>query len=731
MKKSFLILMAFLPLTLFAKNEAIKIETKNTSMVLSVNQDNFGTKRVYLNYFGKRLENIDELFLGSNSNPEKAYPEFGLYCDFEPAIRATHSDGNMSLDLQFQNYKQEKVDNNISLTTVYLKDKHYPFYVNLIYKTYFNEDVVEVSSQIYHEENRPVMLYSFASAYLSCLANEYWITHLHGAWGDECNIVENQLKRGMYSLDSKNGVQATQSVNPSFMISLNGKSNEETGEVIGGTLACMGNFKINFEIDNSKKLKIAAGISPFASEYTLSKGEKFTTPALALTYSHNGKGQISRNFHNYGRKFKLRDGDKERLILLNSWEGVYFNTQEDKMVQMINDFADLGGELFVMDDGWFGNEIERNDDSSTLGDWDVNKKKLPHGIDYLIDACEKRNMKFGIWVEPEMTNYKTSKFYNEHPDWVISQNFRDTIKGRGKTQLVLDLCNPKVQDFVYNVIHNLLVKHPRIAYVKWDSNMSFVNWGSPYLPKNKQSLLNIEFNRGLQNVLERLLVSHPNVTIQDCSSGGGRLSYGYLPYFHEFWTSDNTDAQTRMNIQWGTSMFFPAIGMAAHVGASPSPMTRRIIPIKFRFDIAMTGRLGVELQPSHMTAEELSFSKKGVETYKSIRPVIQFGDLYRILSPYDNYNSTSLAYVTSDKKRAVFFAYHVNYYCSDNLPNFKIKGLDPNKKYQVKEINMMADKSCFGANNKVFSGDFLMNNGLKLDIAQQYGSVVLELNESN
>ena len=328
-------------------------------------------------------------------------------------------------------------------------------------------------------------------------------------------------------------------------------------------------------------------------------------------------------------RWNLR-GKKANDILLNSWEGVYFNTRQDNMSAMIKDFSALGGELFVMDDGWFGDKYPRNDGSTSLGDWATAKSKLPQGIDGLIKESDTNKIKFGIWIEPEMINSK-SELFEKHPEWVIQLPNRETVKGRGKTQMTLDLSNPKVQDFVFKVVDDLMTNYPQIAYIKWDANHYLSNYGSTYLPANKQSHLYIEYHRGFESVLKRIRSKYPNVVMQSCASGGGRVTYGHLKYFDEFWTSDNTDAYQRIFIQNGISHFYPVKGMASHVSASKNHQTGRVIPLKFRFDVAMSGRLGMEMVPADFNEEEKKFAIKAIANYKLIRDIVQFGELQRFV----------------------------------------------------------------------------------------------------
>ena len=408
----------------------------------------------------------------------------------------------------------------------------------------------------------------------------------------------------------------------------------------------------------------------------------------------------------------LNNGDQDRMILLNSWEGVYFDINQERMDQMMADIADMGGELFVMDDGWFGTKYKRNKDNAALGDWDVDTTKLPGGIEGLIASAKKHGIKFGIWLEPEMTNTQ-SVLYEKHPDWVLRSMNRDLKPGRGGTQLVLDLCNPRVQDFVFDVVDRLMTRYPDIAYIKWDANMPVQDAGSSYLPAADQTHVYIAYHRGLENVLSRLRQKYPDLVIQDCASGGGRVNYGTLRWFDEYWTSDNTDALQRVYMQWGTSYFFPALAMGSHISNAPNHQTFRTIPIKYRIDVAMSGRLGMEIQPAILTAEEKAQCKKAIAEYKEIRPVVQHGDIYRLQSPFEHKGLASLMYVSTDKQKAVWYWWKTETFVSQHLPVVKLAGLDPNRHYRVRELDRIDNEPLF-CEGKTYSGQLLMEQGLDL-----------------
>jgi alpha-galactosidase len=419
----------------------------------------------------------------------------------------------------------------------------------------------------------------------------------------------------------------------------------------------------------------------------------------------------------------MRTGD----ILLNSWEGLYFDINEERMMQMMDDIAKFGGELFVMDDGWFGSKYQRNDDSSTLGDWVVDKKKLPNGLKVLVDAARQKNIRFGIWIEPEAVNTK-SELFEKHPEWALQTKGRELKLGRGGTQLVLDMTNPQVQDFAFQIVDDLLTRYPEIAYLKWDANASIQNVGSLYLPMHKQSNLYVDYHMGLLKVLQRIREKYPDVVIQDCASGGGRANYGLLPYFDEFWTSDNTDALQRVYIQWGTSLFFPANAMACHINHCPYWNTGgRTIPVKFRCDVAMSGRLGIELQPKDMTDEERQQCTICFKDYKELRNVVQTGNLYRLVNPYNRRGVASLMYVDDAQTHGVLFVYKTDNWYNHTLPRIRLAGLNPDKTYTITEKNVRVWKEPCSLSGKQFSGRFLMEVGIEVPLWEDYASRVFEI----
>lgn len=702
--------MALLMLTMAmpAMADQVTVNTQGVSLVLDVEN---GQPAKYL-YFGARLDERDKANLSVTANGRMdVYPAYGLNTPAESALALRHADGNMSTALVATGYDSRQ-EANATVTVIHLKDAVYPVKVDLCYRAYKDVDLIEAWSEITNEEKGTVTLTTFASAMLPIRRGNVWMSHLSGTWASEGYVNNELLTPGEFVIRNADGTRNSHTDHAEVMFSLDGKGQENVGRVIGAALVYGGNYKLKAVTDDTDYHYFFAGINEENSEYHLRKGETFKTPALALTFSNEGLSGASRNFHKWGRKYVLAHGSQLRDILLNSWEGVYFDINQQGMDQMMADIASMGGELFVMDDGWFGTKYQRNSDNCALGDWEVDRKKLPDGIEGLLRDAKKNGVKFGIWIEPEMTN-TTSELYEKHPDWVVKAPKRDAVLGRGGTQLVLDLSNPKVQDYAFSIVDNLLSKYPEIAYIKWDANMGIMNHGSQYLSMTDQSHLYIAYHQGLRKVVDRIRAKYKDVVIQCCASGGGRANWGMLRDFDEFWVSDNTDAFQRIYMQYGTSYFFPAIAMACHISAVPNHTVFRTTSLKYRIDVAMSGRLGLEIQPKNMTDEEKALCKKAISQYKEIRPVVQMGDLYRLVSPYDNEGLASLMYVSEAKDKAVFYWWKMANFYNVHLPRVKMAGLDANRIYKVRELNAIDLKPLY-CEGKAYTGKYLMDHGLEM-----------------
>lgn len=700
----------------------VVVSTPNTAMVLHANEG----EDLRMDYYGTKAVSLQELRDAGADYNFPALPAFGTVDMIHlPAIQVQHANGDQNLELKVSDYSVS--DNGRSVVhTFTMQDKLLPVTVKVFYKAYKNVDIIETWTEISHAEKKTVTLKRYDSGHLVVRRGDVWLTHMHGDWAAEAAITQEPLTPGLQVIRNTDGARNAHCDAPELMLSLDGKPMENSGRTIGAALCWSGNYELRINTNNKKEHHLYAGIDPQSSEYVLDPKEVFATPHLALTYSTEGMGGVSRAFHRWARtEGMLHRGMKTGDILLNSWEGLYFDINEERMVQMMDDISQLGGELFVMDDGWFGDKYQRNDDSSTLGDWVVDKKKLPGGLGVLCSSATEKGIKFGIWIEPEAVNTK-SELFEKHPEWALQTKGRELKLGRGGTQLVLDMTNPQVQDFAFKIVDDLLTNYPTINYIKWDANASIQNVGSLYLPMQKQTNLYVDYHRGLLKVLERIRAKYPDVVIQDCASGGGRANYGLLPYFDEFWVSDNTDALQRVYIQYGTSLFFPANAMANHINHCPYWNTGgRVIPLKFRCDVAMSGRLGIELQPKDMNDEERQQVATCFKDYKELRDVVQTGDLYRLVSPYNRGGVAALMYTALSG--GVLFVYKTDNYYNQPLPRIRLAGLNPDKTYTLTEKNVRVGQKPCDISGKQFSGRFLMEVGIEVPLWEDYASRVFAI----
>lgn len=643
------------------------------------------------------------------------HPPYGDGFILEPAVQATHADGNTSTDLIYVKHDAQTLDTNITLTRIELKDPAYPFFVTLCFRAYAQDDMIEQWTEMRQQEEGPVTLYRFASSAPVFKAKEYWLTQFQGDYQREATLAEEKLSPGIKALDSKIGVRASRFRIPSFVLSLDAPAKEEAGEALGGSFEWAGSFQLAFEVDWENRLRALCGINPSASQYRLQPGQTFATPAMLWTWSDHGKGQVSRNFHRWALRYGIRAGNQPRPVLLNNWEATYFNFDEKAIVALFDGAKELGVDTFLLDDGWFGNRHPRNNDDAGLGDWQVNTNKLPHGLAYLASAANQRGVNFGIWIEPEMVN-PASDLFERHPDWAIRQPHRELELSRN--QLDLDLSRPEVREFAWQVVDQTLAT-PGVSYVKWDANRYVTQPGSTYLPPDRQSELLIDYNFALYDIMARMAARHPAVFAMACSGGSGRVDYGTLKYFHSFWPSDNTDPRSRVFIQWGFSHFFPASTMAAHI----TRMGNR--PIKFCVDVAMTGALGLDLDVRKLTPEQRKTLAVSIALYKqSVRDLVEQGDLYRLESPYDHPRA-ALDYVNPNQDRALLFIYQLK---DGDAARVKLAGLNPDARYRIREINPAEGSlSRLAAEGNVISGAVLMSEGLTPPCGQAMESAVIEL----
>ena len=707
-----------------AENKTIRISTDNTDLVLQVGDNG----RLYQTYLGEKLLHEQDLnnfqwniHAGADGSVSKrgweVYGGSGNEDYFEPAIAITHNDGNPSTMLYYVSSSSKAVEGGTE-TVVNLRDDQYPVDVTLHYVAYPKENVIKTWSEIRHQEKKPVLLSTYASAMLYFNNSAYYLTEFSSDWAKEAQMSSQQLQFGKKVIDTKLGSRAAMHTHPFFEVGLDQPVSEHQGNVLMGTLGWTGNFRFTFEVDNVGNLRVIPGINPYASNYELKPNEVFTTPEFIFTLSNDGAGKGSRNLHEWARNYSLKDGKGSRLTLLNNWENTGFNFNQEILAELMKEAKHLGVDMFLLDDGWFANKYPRSSDHQGLGDWIETADKLPNGIGRLTAEAKKHGIKFGIWIEPEMVNPK-SELYEKHKDWVIHLPNREEYYFRN--QMVLDLSNPAVQDYVFGVVDQLMTKYPDLAFFKWDCNSPITNIYSPYL-KGKQTHLYIDYVKGLYKVLDRIKAKYPNLPMMLCAGGSGRSDYEALKYFTEFWPSDNTDPIERLFIQWGFSQVFPSKTLCAHVTT-----WNKDASIKFRTDVAMMCKLGFDIKMSDLNPNEQVYCRQAVTEYNRLKPVILEGDLYRLVSPYGS-NHTSSMYVNKDKNQAIVFAFDVYPRYGEHILPVRLQGLEANKMYQVKEINLMPGaSSSVNGNGQTFSGEYLMNVGLDLFTGYKLNSRIIEI----
>lgn len=719
-------LMAMAMATTAVDAQTVRVSTNNTDLVLKVSPKG----RLYQVYFGDKLKNAadyDNLTWNTyaasdgavSTRGHEVYAGSGNEDYFEPAVAITHADGNMTTYLYYKGVETKAIEGGTE-TIITLQDNKYPDTVKLHYAAYDKENVIKAWTEISHNEKNPVTLWRYSSTMLYFDASKYFLTSYHSDWAKEGQPETVQLTAGKKIIDTKLGTRAAMHTEPFFELGLNEPAKENEGNVVLGTIGWTGNFRFTFEVDNVGGLRVIPAINPYASDYKLRAGETFTTPEFIFTTSSTGVGQASRNLHDWARRYQVNMGMGDRLSLLNNWENTGFDFDQKSLAELMKDAKDLGVDMFLLDDGWFANKYPRKDDHAGLGDWDVTHSKLPEGIPGLVRDAKAAGVKFGIWVEPEMVNPK-SELFEKHPDWVIQQPNRETYYYRN--QLVLDISNPKVQDYVFGVVDRIMTENPNVAYFKWDCNSPITNIYSPYHKANQGNTY-IDHVRGVYNVMSRIKAKYPNLPMMLCSGGGGRMDYEALKYFTEFWCSDDTDPYERLYIQWSLSKFFPAKTMGSHV-----TNWNKKTSVKFRTDVCSSCKLGfdIDLKPLKGT-DDYTFVQQAVKNWSRLKPVILDGDQYRLVSPYETAHS-ALNYVSKDKSHAVLFAYNLHpRYKEPRLLKVRMQGLDPQRQYTVEEINLMpGTQSTFDFNGKRFSGDYLMKVGLDVLTPDEGTSHVFEL----
>ena len=675
--------------------EQIVVATQHTSIVFTVGDNH----RLYQSYMGPRLGG--EADWRSLPLGKEAYLTNGMEDYFEPALHITHADGNASSLLTYRSHKTERHEGSTE-TVITLADDVYGDVVRLHYEAYEQQDVFKAWTEIVNGSKGTERLEKYASSLLHLRDRHYYLTQYDGNWASEVHPHTQELFFGKKVMDTKLGARENLFTPPFFQLALGREATETEGRVLVGTLAWTGNFRFTFEVDEQGGLRVISGINPYASQYALGKGQTFTTPQFVFTLSDSGTGTASRRLHDWARLYQIKDGTGDRMTLLNNWEATYFDFDEQKLVSLIGDAKRLGVDMFLLDDGWFGNKYKRHSDTQALGDWEVTADKLPNGIGRLTDEAKKQGIKFGLWIEPEMVSPK-SELYEKHRDWVIRYSNRDEYYFRN--QLVLDMSNPKVQDYVFGVVDGLMTKYPDIAYFKWDCNSPITNIYSAH-EKLAQTHLYVDYVRGLYNVLDRIKAKYPDLPMMLCSGGGGRADYGGLKYFTEMWPSDNTDPVERLYMQWSYSLVFPAKVQCAHITT-----WNKVASLKFKINVAMMGKMGFDINLHEIGDGDMTYCQQSVALYKNvIKPLVLDGDQYRLVSPYEG-NHTSTMFVAKDRRDAVVFAFDVHPRYGESLYNVVMQGLDPDATYSVQEINRTDGRD---GDAKLYTGRYLMTEGLPL-----------------
>lgn len=704
--------------------------TPNNSYIMRVHNHRYLTHV----YWGKRIKTPDmdnvslNRFIGFSPVAVNEHgicvPDFlcqeyptGCGSDYRnPALSVVYADGSRTAELEYESYnvyqgkyKLEGLpatyvedEEEADTLEIVLRDRLKNLKVVLMYCAYNNLDVITRAVKIINEGTDKVILEKVMSANVDYEDSDYDMIQLPGAWGRERHIERHPLRSGIQSIESRRGASSAQ-MNPFF--ALTGKqTNEEYGEAYGFNLVYSGNFTAGAEVEQLFKARAWIGINDYDFSWVLEKGDSFTAPEAVMVYSSEGLGAMSRTYHKLYRTRLVRGKyrDEVRPILANNWEATYFDFTEDKIVDLAKEAAELGIELLVLDDGWFG---KRNNDNCSLGDWYVNTDKLPSGITGLAEKVNACGVKFGLWFEPEMIS-KDSDLYRAHPDWCI--HTPDRARNETRNQLTLDLSRPEVCDYIVESVCQIL-DTANISYVKWDMNRHMSEFGSVGLPADRQKEMPHRYMLGLYNVLERVVGTHPDILFESCSGGGGRFDAGMLYYMPQTWTSDDTDAAERLFIQYGTSLVYPTSAMGSHVSAVPNHQTTRVTSLKMRGDVAMSGNFGYELDLTKFTDEEKEEVRAQVAQYKELRTFVQKADMYRLKSPFEG-NDTAWMFISEDGKDV--FAGYFRVLCRVNPGIYRMKftALDPEGVYEVV------------GEDKKYSGDELMNIGLIVEMHGDFQS---------
>lgn len=633
------------------------------------------------------------------------YPGNGFGDYRTPAHEISYEDGTNLTDFQYDHHEiisgkpklsglphsfapKEKCET----LKIYLKDITNQMKVILHYTIFKDSATIARCAYLINEGDEEVVLKKAASMSLDFSPRDLEMIHLPGSWGNERQIVREKVTLGSKHLGSTRGASSHQE-NP-FVALVTPETTENFGEAYGFSFVYSGNHETVIEKDQFYQTRVIMGIHPTGFSWPLHPGESFQTPEVLLTYAENGLNNLSQLQHEFIQKHLIRSKfkDKERPILINNWEATYFDFAEEKLLTIAKSAKEIGVELFVLDDGWFG---QRNSANSSLGDWFVNEEKLPQGIKGIADKIHALGLEFGLWFEPEMIS-KNSKLYEEHPDWVLQAPHRKKSLGRG--QYVLDFSKRAVQENLFKQMADIL-EAGKVNYVKWDFNRHLTEVYSQGLESKQQGTIFHRYMLGLYAFLEKLVTAFPDVLFESCSGGGGRFDCGLLYYMPQIWTSDNTDAVSRLKIQYGTSLAYPISTMGAHVSAVPNHQVGRVTPLKMRQEVAASGLLGYELDLNTLSQEELEYLKESITCYKKRRKLIQYGTFYRLMSPFTG-EKTAWEFVAKDGSEVLVCFYQVLVNTQEAVTSLRLLGLEEDSLYEWE--------------GKRYSGSELMNVGLFL-----------------
>ena len=636
------------------------------------------------------------------------YPGYGSTDLRSPSIELQFADGTTATDFRYDSHNIYLGKNKLNgLPSTYVEDEKEATTLELIlvdslknvklilsYSVFEEFDAITRSVKIINESNEEVKITRVLSANIDFRDSDYELIQLSGAWARERHIVRSRIRSGSQSVESRRG-SSSHAQNP-FMALVRKDTTEQNGDAYGFSLVYSGNFLANVEVDMYENARAQIGINPFDFTWILEEGEAFTAPEAVLVYSNEGLTGMSHIYNClYGKRLCRGEyRDKIRPILINNWEATYFDFNEIKIKEIAKEAKNLGIELFVLDDGWFG---KRDDDNSSLGDWFVNEDKLKGGLNKLATQINEMGLQFGLWFEPEMVS-PISELYKEHPDWCLHIPGRNRSEAR--RQLILDFSREDVCNYIIEKISEVLSSAP-ISYVKWDMNRNMSEIGSAKLPANRQREVAHRYMLGLYKVLEEITTRFPHVLFESCSGGGGRFDPGMLYYMPQTWTSDNTDAIERLKIQFGTSMVYPNASIGCHVSDVPNHQVDRITPIETRGVVAMSGNFGYELDITKLPECEKEIIKEQVKLYKEIRETIQFGKYYRLSSPFEN-NDAAWMYISKDCEEIIVSFVRTLAKPNPKFVSLKLVGLDENSDYEILGENL------------IVGGDELMNIGLNV-----------------